>query len=135
MQERDFEFEDSDVVKVVKRAASEVPLISDDEDLLADEPGSAPDEDEGSGTLEPPVGKPSVPGYPGKERGAVQRSHPIASPHPHTHPSRFHFPLAHPPHRPTPLPQNVPYKQIKHGGGEGKLEGGGGEKMTHINTS
>ena len=93
LQERDFEFEDSDVVKVIKRAASEVPLISDDEDLLADEPGSAPDEDEGSGTLEPPVGKPSVPGYPGKERGAVQRPHPT-----HTH-----TPPASPFLQPTPL--------------------------------
>ncbi|KAK7494117.1 hypothetical protein BaRGS_00014590, partial [Batillaria attramentaria] len=58
--ERDFEFADSDhEVKVVKRAANEVPLISDDEDLLADEPGSTPDEEDGSGTV-----KPSVPGYP-----------------------------------------------------------------------
>ena len=71
---KDFDFEDSDVVKVVKRAASEVPLISDDEDLLADEPGSAPDEDEGSGTLEPPIVKPSVPGYPGKELCASSAS-------------------------------------------------------------
>lgn len=33
-QERDFEFEDGDVVKTVKRAASEVPLMSRDEDLF-----------------------------------------------------------------------------------------------------
>ncbi|XP_070207543.1 basement membrane-specific heparan sulfate proteoglycan core protein-like isoform X4 [Littorina saxatilis] len=62
--EKDFEFEDSDVVRIVKRAANEAPLISDDEDFLADEAGSTPDGDEGSGTIEPPDKKPTVPGYP-----------------------------------------------------------------------
>ncbi|KAK7094003.1 hypothetical protein V1264_007680 [Littorina saxatilis] len=67
--EKDFEFEDSDVVRIVKRAANEAPLISDDEDFLADEAGSTPDGDEGSGTIEPPDKKPTVPGYPGKSCG------------------------------------------------------------------
>ena len=65
LQEKDFDFEDSEVIKIVKRSADDAPLISDDEDLLlADEPGSTPDEEEGSGTLEPPVIGPVNPGLP-----------------------------------------------------------------------
>ncbi|XP_076452135.1 basement membrane-specific heparan sulfate proteoglycan core protein-like isoform X4 [Babylonia areolata] len=62
--EKDFEFEDTDVIKVVKRAADDPPVLSDDEDMVADEAGSTPGEDyEGSGTIEPGI-IPTVPGYP-----------------------------------------------------------------------
>ncbi|XP_025082607.1 basement membrane-specific heparan sulfate proteoglycan core protein-like isoform X8 [Pomacea canaliculata] len=60
--EKDFEFTDSEV-KLVKRAVNSGPsLISDDEDLLADDVGSGPDE--GSATDEPPFTKTVVAGYP-----------------------------------------------------------------------
>lgn len=52
MQEKDFDFTDSDVklVQRAARAARLAHLVSDDEDWLQDEEGSTR---EGSGTLEP----------------------------------------------------------------------------------
>lgn len=76
-QEKDFEFTDSEV-KLVKRAVNSGPsLISDDEDLLADDVGSGPDE--GSATDEPPFTKTVVAGYPGKQQSQclARQRHPV----------------------------------------------------------